>query len=607
MQVARLVFPSLRAFSPWQRKLMEPFVALALRARWGFRGVEESWLNLVPLPGGVEGLPAAAKLHFGARGGALAQLPLADIDALIAHAPRPGSAAARAWVAARQAERTSGIEKPDVLASGVSFQVPHLLQSLLEGRLPGHLSPSQSARGQTFQTHINAALQADIEKAARGELARLRGRNANNVAVLVVDNATANVIAYLGNVTRLPEPDARSAPEKPWVDNVVSFRQAGSTLKPFLYALAFEKRYITPKTQLLDTPYERAKPQGTYRPRNYDLRFQGSVSAESALANSRNVPAVRVLDVVGVPAFAARLEALTIPVGEAPELYGESLALGTLDVTLWHLVQAYVSLARAAWLPEAPRTPARLVAFPAQAHSMNAPALPVFRSPESAQEVARILSSNTLRASSFGLDSPLATPFETAVKTGTSVDMRDNWCLGFTPQHTVGVWVGNADGEPMWDVSGVEGAAPLWRDVMERLQTFHNATEGAQVLRAANFAMPLAASEPHDTLEQEPLPSLTSRVLVPTEGSIFTRDPGIPSEVERIVFSARVPKKPRSTPFLNAHRLHLNGSHLSLETLETRQGNNALVALWPPSPGRHRLALVDSDGREVDAVTFLVK
>ena len=231
----------------------------------------------------------------------------------------------------------------------------------------------------------------------------------------------------------------------------------------------------------------------------------------------------------------------------------------------------------------------------------------MFRSQGSAQDVARILSSNTLRAWSFGLDSPLATPFEAAVKTGTRVDMRDNWCLGFTPQHTVVVWVGNGDGEPMWDVSGVEGAAPLWRDVMERLQNFQNATEGGHVSRVANFAMPHAATEPHDTVEQEPLPSLRSRVLSPAEGAVFARDPGIPREVERIFFSARVPQKPLGTPFPNAHRLHLNGSPLALETRETRQGNDALVALWPPSPGRHRLALIDSEGREVNAVTFLVK
>lgn len=632
MQVSRLVMPALRTLKPWHRKLLEPFVAVALRARWGPDAIEEAWLNLVPLPGGTEGVPAAAKRFFGLSQLTLHTLPTKDLDALLAHAPRPGSPVATAW-AQSQIENTTqtrlgGRPRPE----GSAFQVPHLLQTTLEGRLPGHRLPPHLPRGRSFHTFIDTSLQAELEHAARAELARLRGRNVGNVALLVVENETGHVIAYVGDVSPLAplaspsEESTLQTQNEKWVDHVVAPRQAGSTLKPFLYEIALERRYLLAQSLLHDTPYEKVKPQGTYRPRNYDLRFQGAVSAEHALANSLNVPAVRVLDMVGLQAFASRLEALGFALPEHPEHYGESLALGTLDVTLWNLVQAYATLARGAWLPKhtTPRA-FRLQPFSPPTDSLFSAQTSVGetrpqalhraekfdRAAAAAREIARILSSNPLRASSFGLDSPLDTGFLSAVKTGTSEDMRDNWCIGFTPQHTVGVWVGNSNGEPMWDVSGVEGAAPLWREAMERLQnrqkrddskgrhTTETQNEESNALPRLDILSSKTALEP-------------ARIVSPQEGTVIARDPAIPDHIQRLVIEARA-HRPNPVPLsglsnngqeeANTYRLVLNGAPLAVED----SSHSTLRSVWQPTPGRHTLALFQNENTVVDVVTFQVK
>ena len=204
-------------------------------------------------------------------------------------------------------------------------------------------------------------------------------------------------------------------------------------------------------------------PSGLYRPHNYDERFRGLVSVRTALASSLNTPAVRTLGLVGGDAFvgpASRVWASRRrPAGA--DYYGPSLALGSADVSLWELVGAYRALANGGrWTPAppAPRTsPTR-----ARRASRSQPA--------TAFLVADILADRESRSATFGLENPLATRFWTAVKTGTSKDMRDNWCVGLlAPVTRSASGSGNFSGAPMHDVSGVTGAAPVWLEVMERL------------------------------------------------------------------------------------------------------------------------------------------
>jgi len=203
---------------------------------------------------------------------------------------------------------------------------------------------------------------------------------------------------------------------------------------------------------------------------------------------------------------------------------------------------------------------------------------------------------------SFGLDNPLATRFWTAVKTGTSKDMRDNWCVGFSRRHTVAVWVGNFDGSPMHDVSGISGAAPAWLDLMNALNRPesrpHPPPRPAEVvaqpvrfvpaIEAEREELFLRGTEVGEIVLKPTLPA-AARIVYPGDGTIIALDPDIPADAQRVRFEASV-----ATESL--------GWRLDGETLEP-----AVDLLWKPRPGRHRLALVGADGQELDRVQFEVR
>jgi penicillin-binding protein 1C len=373
------------------------------------------------------------------------------------------------------------------------------------------------------------------------------------------------------------------------VDSVQARRQAGSTLKPFLYALAIERRVLTAASLLDDSPLEVAADNGLFRPRDYDEQFRGLVSVRSALAASLNLPAVRTLLLVGVDAFAEQLRDAGFRLPRSGDYYGPSLALGSADVTLWELVGGYRALANGGrWTalrmrPGEPPPEERRAAGDAAAFI-----------------VSDILADRDSRSITFGLENPLATRFWTAVKTGTSKDMRDNWCIGYSRRYTVGVWVGNASGEPMRDVSGITGAAPVWEDVMTWLHrdtgsSAPSAPGGVQAARARfldGVEPPrtewfLAGTEPAgDTITRARAP----RIVAPSDGTIIALDPDIPEYRQRVPFAAEAVAG-------DAHWL-----------LDRRDlGAVGDVPLWAPTPGRHVLELVDGAARPLDRVAFDVR
>jgi penicillin-binding protein 1C len=363
------------------------------------------------------------------------------------------------------------------------------------------------------------------------------------------------------------------------VDFVRARRQAGSTLKPFVYAAAFDERRIGPGTKLDDSPLELPTGVGGYRPENYDRRFHGLVSARVALGSSLNVPAVRALELVGVPPLVGRLRRLGVAGLERADLYGPSLALGAADVSLLELVSAYRALARGG-------VAGGLRVRADEATGEDERVL----SPEAAFLVADVLSDRGSRSLTFGLESALATRYWSAVKTGTSKDMRDNWCIGFSRRYTVGVWVGNGSGEPMWDVSGMDGAAPVWVELMDAL---HAGDPGAPpepppgLVRAAGEWW-IAGSEPAAGLAAES-PRL-ARIVSPAPDQRIALDPDIPRARERVLLQA----EPRGAGLTWSH----DGAAL---------GSAEAPRLWAPTRGRHELILHDESGRAVDAVRFLVR
>jgi penicillin-binding protein 1C len=318
---------------------------------------------------------------------------------------------------------------------------------------------------------LDAELQQFAAERLNHHLQVLQSQHMGEGALLVVDNASGDILAYLS---------ATSDPERGrFVDGVAAKRQAGSTLKPFLYAAAFDRRVLTPASILNDSPLDIGLSGGIYQPKNYDGGHRGAVSARNALASSMNVPAVRVLDLIGTESFLRTLRGLGVKgLTEAGDFYGPSLALGTADVTLRELVAAYRALANGGVYTELKLLPSGEA--PGGGHRVFSAA--------AAFLAGDILADRQARSFTFGLENPLATRFWTAVKTGTSKDMRDNWCIGFSRRYTVGVWVGNFSGAPMRDVSGLTGAAPLWLELMNRLHGQEGSlapNPPAEVVRAA--------------------------------------------------------------------------------------------------------------------------
>jgi penicillin-binding protein 1C len=335
------------------------------------------------------------------------------------------------------------------------------------------------------------------------------------------------------------------------VDGVISPRQPGSALKPFLYALAFSKGFKA-SDLIEDEPLYAA---GGYTPLNYDKKYHGRVRLREALACSYNIPAVRLAEKIGPGAFLAALRLAGFDSLDKPAAYyGAGLALGNGEVKLLELANAYAALARGGiWLPVVFET----------GRSVNGARRVMGRN--EAYIVTDILGDNSARAAAFGLDSPFNLPFPFAAKTGTTKDYRDNWAVGYTPEWTVGVWVGNFDGSPMRKISGITGAAPVLREVALAMEKLYGSTAFRRPpqLRTARVCadsglLPTAScpSVMEELFLPGKLPSgicalhggsgpaiaaalpKNAAVKYPMEGDIFRIDPNTPAAAQAIFFKA---------------------------------------------------------------------
>jgi penicillin-binding protein 1C len=453
MQTARLLEPIDRS---WGGKALQALWALRLEAHLEKGAILEQYLNRVPLGQGTVGVSAAASLYFG---GSARELSLGQAALLagIARSPSrdnplasPARARARRDVVLRRMrqlgyatpeEVTRALEEPVIPPEGAAaFLAPHFTTRVLRE------AEAAGVRDGTLRTSLDLELQTLLEGEVRHTVRVLRARGARHAAAVALDNATGEVLAWVGS------PDFQE-PGVGQVDMVTSPRQPGSALKPFLYGLAFDRGH-TAATVIPDVPRSFATTMGPYRPQNYDRRFHGPVRAREALASSFNVPAVQVAERVGVEALLETLHragfaSLARP---APH-YGLGLALGNGDVTLLELANGYRALANAGeW------TPIRLrPAGPGDA----APPRERVMSRQAAALVLDILADPDARAAGFGTETPFDFPFPAAAKTGTSRHFTDNWAVGVTRGFTVAVWVGDFSGRPMQGVSGITGAGPL--------------------------------------------------------------------------------------------------------------------------------------------------
>jgi penicillin-binding protein 1C len=586
MQLAGMLDEDLRAGTggrSFAQKWRQARGALALESRWRKEEILEAYLNLVSWRGELQGVAAAARGLFDKHPGGLDREESALLAALLRAPNASPSAVARRACAIPHAQGDERdcdrLERLAALHVGAKPRIrarldaaPHLARAVL-GR-------SEAA---AVRTTLDAGLQRFARDALARHLAALAGRNVEDGAVLVLENATGDVLAYVAS-----SGDLSGAEE---VDGITARRQAGSTLKPFLYADAIGRRLLTAASLLDDAPLHIATPVGLYVPQNYDRSFKGVVSVRTALGASLNVPAVRTLVAGGFEAFHERLRVLGLASLDRPaEHYGYALALGGADVSLLELANAYRALANGGeWRP---------VRFaPDDEPAPGRRAL----DPVAAFIVGDVLADRGARALTFGLESPLVARSWAAVKTGTSKDMRDNWALGYSDRYTVGVWVGNFSGEPMWDVSGVSGAAPVWQEIMNRLHrgapSHAPVPPPGVVARRVRFDAELEAARDEYFVAGTEMTEVRSaatparaRIAYPGEGTIVALDPDIPAAQQRI-----------------ALRASGAGSGGSWRIDGRLAGDTDGVALWMPAPGRHRLALLDAAGREVDAVRFEVR
>jgi penicillin-binding protein 1C len=563
-------------------KLGELRAALALEARWTKTQILEAYLNLVPFRGELIGIAGASQALFNKAPSGLDRAEALILATLIS---TPNARPAR--VAARACE-LAGAHRFDLDCAQLSRRIARALAPRGDPIAPVALAPQLATRlvqrpGQIRRTGLSATLQARVRAILDEQLAALSAHNVRDAAAVVLDNTSGEVLAYVGGAGM----HSRAAA----VDGVRARRQAGSTLKPFLYGLAFDARYLTPASLLDDAPLQLETVRGLYIPQNYDRAFKGVVSARTALASSLNIPAVRSLVLVGVEALRERLFAFGFEgIREDGAYYGYSLALGSAEVNLLELANAYRALANGGrW------TPVRFERARGKGSARRVV------SPAAAFLVLDILADPAARALTFGLDSALALPFWSAVKTGTSKDMRDNWCVGVSAHYTVAVWVGNFEGDAMREVSGVSGAAPAWAAILRALHAARPSPAPQPppgvVARDVVFEPPFEAPRrewfiagtEQDTIALVPPARRPPRIASPPNGVVIALDPDIPAAHQRVVIAAR------GAP--DTARYYLNGRFLAA----------AQAALaWFPEPGYHRLELRYRE-RVLDTVRFSVR
>ncbi len=599
MQLARILSPHP---SNLLGKIQEIWLAWRLTAGMSKDEILFAYINRLPMGGNIYGIEAAARTYFGM---SAAELNLARSTILAAIPNDPNYFNPNyIWTPLKKRQKyildrmvqdqyitkvaAEQAEKETILTLSPNqgiIAAPHFL-FWLANQLP-------QAHSAQIRTTIDRPLQQFIEAQVKQLVQSLTPNNVHHAAALVIDNHTSEVLAYVGS------PDYFNQTEMGRNDGVQALRQPGSTLKPFLYELALANHIIYPQSILADIPTYYAIPDAKlYTPIDYNETFQGAVRVRIALANSLNIPAVRLLEKVGVETFLTRLQQLGFEhLNYPPEYYGLGLTLGSGEVSLWELAHAYLILAKLGTVTPLVTT-----------INENQPQLKITQidPPTNWALITDILSDRYARSTAFGVDSVLSLPFPTAVKTGTSSDFRDTWTVGFTTDYTVATWVGNFNGERMEQVSGVMGAAPLWNRIMLHLHEDHEPgkfppPEGLIKLPiCAQTGLPPQADctslvqeyiNPEDQKNVKIEPKLVTRrslkIAFPKNDDYFLI---YPNESQKLEFQLST-KPPQPVEW------QLNGKKLAL------QSTNSLF--WQLQPGEWTLQIKMGD--LIDQVNFQVQ
>ncbi|MDR1684247.1 MAG: penicillin-binding protein 1C [Elusimicrobiota bacterium] len=549
-------------------KIKQVIDASALEAQMSKEQILEAYFNTINLGGNIYGAEAAASAYFNTTARALSTAQAAFLAGVIkspaGYNPRKNFTAAK-----KRQKQVLGLmlkngyvnqnlyqaaldEQITVNAQNPALSAPHYAE-FIKTKLPACRGEARSAIDGNIQAHIEALLPAYV--------GMFKQNNLTNAAAVVLDNKTGEVLAMAGSAGYF---DERA---QGYVNGALALRQPGSSLKPFVYALALENGY-TANTKIED---EDKFFSGGYRPRNYDEGYHGAPTLREALACSYNIPAVQVASVLGADKILDILKRAGFDsLNKTAQDYGLGLALGNGEVTLLELANAYRALANGGlWSP---------VVLSLQPALKTAGAPRRVFDEKTAFIITDILADNAARAAAFGMNSPLNMPFNFASKTGTSKDYRDNWAAGYNARFTIAVWTGNFNGEPMRRVSGITGAAPLLRDIAMYLDAAYPSAEA--------FARPPGVKDEDLRLPPAKAAALAAAaperkeegITFPQNGDVFMLDPSYPKEGQQILFKAAA------------------GGDWFVDGAKLPCAARAQSCFWPMQKGRFEVKL-DADGK----------
>ena len=456
-QVVRLIQPRPRTYTA---KMMELLESIKMERQLSKEEILELYLNLSPMGGNIRGAGLAARVYFG-KDVERVSIPEAASLAVFPRSPsrfdpRRDEGRKRVLVEKDRILKRMAVRDlitPDQLRLGLGSTV-----IFRNRQLPLHaphfvdlVMMNEAGTSNAVKTTLDLDLQQAVEHVLKSHGNRLRRAGIRQAAALVVSARDAEVLALVGSLGYCER-------DRGFNNAVLAQRSAGSTLKPFLYALALEKGYAS-VSEIPDTDRSYPTPHGDYLPLNSDRRLYGPVNVRSALGNSLNISAIKVAKSVGLEDFHRLLEKLEIvgPASPPADRYGLGLAVGNLEVSLYRLVQGYLALARGGELCNLQTR-----------GGQKSKGLRVF-SPEAAYVISNVLADPSARLLTFGNPGYFDFGFPVSVKTGTSSNYRDSWVIGYTSRHVVGIWAGNFDGSPCNGRTGATICGPILMEVMRLL------------------------------------------------------------------------------------------------------------------------------------------
>lgn len=455
------------------RKIREIILAQEIERKYSKREILEMYLNSVYFGRNAYGVEKASQYYFGK---SIENIGVSEAAFLAGILPSPslystkdsnhkaennikniilGQMYEQGYISKKQflSEKNAKLIF-DTSERDIDKTAPHFALMVKDQLISKYGEERLKKSGYIVKTTLDLEKQRGAEKAVYDQVSRLKDGRATNGAAVILKADTSEVLAMIGSANWYDEKYGK-------VNLTSTPRSMGSAFKPLVYAIAFEKGLITKNTILNDSPTVFA---GGYKPNNYDRRFRGRVTVTRALANSLNVPAVEVMQKVGVKDVLETAEELGIKSLKDDSNYGLSLVLGTGEVSLLEMTNVYAAFANKGIKNDPVMVleisdKNREVIFVNKSNSKR-----IFKE-NTVNALTSILSDRKARSEVFG--NALNTGTTTAVKTGTTEDWRDSLTLGYTDEVAVGVWIGNNDNSPMNGIAGSLGAAPLWKTLIE--------------------------------------------------------------------------------------------------------------------------------------------